>query len=161
MYCSEYGGFLMNILMRSLLICLSLAPVMAAYAGGVRSLVLVADARSDMPPLTLREVRKAYLGITVVRNGQRIQPLLNRTDEVLYEIFLQKVMFMSSQAYQRQLMKRFLHAKGRALRVYRYRAKLFAALAEEPLAVTYLMWRNEAARHPNLKVVSELWDGKY
>lgn len=150
----------MKILIRFIFICLVLAPGTAAYAGEVQGLVLVADIRSDMLPLTLREVRKAYLGATVIRDGQEVQPLLNMTDETLYEIFLQKVMFMSSQAYQRQLVRRFLRAKGNAPRVYRNPRKLFKALAEEPRAVTYLMWKDEAARHPDLKVVSELWDGK-
>lgn len=150
----------MSVLIRFILICLTLAPGMVVYAGEVQGLVLVADARSDMLPLTPREVRKVYLGATVIRDGQQVQPLLNMTDEMLYEIFLQKVMFMSSQAYQRQLVRRFLHAKGKALRVYRNPRKLFKALAEESRAVTYLMWKDEVARQPHLKVVSELWDGK-
>ncbi len=137
-----------------------LVPAGAVPAQDPRGLVLVADAQSDIRPLTPQEVRKAYLGIAVEVNGRALVPLVNLADETLYEVFLQKVLFMSAPAYQRQLTRRFLHAQGSRPAVYRDRAELLSALAANPAAVTYVMWRDEAERQDNLKVVTVLWDGK-
>lgn len=151
-----------NVLTRFVLICVMVvsAPDMAARAEDIQGLVLVADVRSQLPSLTRREIRRAYLGASVVKEGQLVRPLVNLTDENLHEVFLQKVMYMSSPAYQRQLMRKFIHAKGHRPTVYRDRNKLFDALSKNPGAVTYIMWDKEAKKHPDLKVVEVLWDGK-
>ncbi len=152
----------MKVFMQFVLIgvMLVLAPVMSTFAEDNQSLVLVADARSTLPSLTLRELRKAYLGVPVIKNELQVQPLINLTDELLYEIFLQKVMHMSSQSYQRQLVTRFLHAKGNRPPVYRDQKTLFDALAKDPGAITYIMWAEDAKKHTNLKIITMLWDGK-
>lgn len=141
---------------------IALVSVTGVHAEEASGLVLVADARvrSDILPLTIQEVRKAYLGITVIKDGRRVEALVNMTDETLYAVFLQKVMFMSSPSYQRQLARRFVHAQGRRPTVYRDRSELFAALSANPRAVTFVMWQDEVKRHANLKVVAVLWDGK-
>ncbi len=151
----------MNMCMRFVVLGLALVllPAGAVPAQEPHGLVLVADVRSGIQTLTLQEVRKAYLGATVEVDGRALEPLVNQADEALYEVFLQKVMFMSAQAYQRQLVRRFLHAQGRRPAVYRDRTELLAVLAGNPYAVTYIMWRDEAERHDNLKVVTVLWDG--
>jgi len=138
---------------------IGLMPAGPAHAEEAGSLVLVVNARSDMRPLTLQEVRKIYLGASMVVNGQVVKPLLNLSDETLYEVFLQKVMFMSAQAYQRQLVRRFLHAQGRRPVVYRDQARLLAALAGDPYAVTYVMRMDEAENHADLRILTVLWDG--
>lgn len=141
-------------------IILVLAPVMTAIADDNQSLALVADARSNLPPLTLRELRRAYLGVSVLKAGQRLQPLINLTDEHLYEVFLQKVMHMSSQTYQRQLISRFLRAKGHRPPVYRNRNSLLGMLSKEHSAVTYILWDEQAKKNTDLKIIVMLWDGK-
>lgn len=144
-----------------LLVLLALAgPGLVTAGENGRGLVLVADAGApSMAPLTAAETRRLYLGMPVTRDGRRLEPLLNLADERLYDVFLQKVMFMSASAYQRQLTQRFLHGRGLRPAVYRDRAALFAALAANPEAVTYVMWRDEAERHADLQVVAVLWDG--
>ena len=137
-----------------------LAPGMTAVAEDNQRLVLVADARSNLPPLTLRELRRAYLGVPVVKAGRRLQPLINLTDEHLYEVFLQKVMHMSSQTYQRQLTSRFLRAKGRRPPVYRNQHSLLEVLSKEHNAVTYILWDEEAKKYAGLKIIAVLWGGK-
>ena len=131
-----------------------------SHAGEPKGLVLVADVHSDLPALTMQEVRKLYLGVAVTHSGQTVEPLVNMTDESLYEVFLQKVIFMSAATYQRQLTRRFLHALGRRPTVYRDRARLFDALSRSSYAVTYVMWEDEAERNPEVRVVKVLWDGR-
>ena len=159
---SEQGELTMSLLAKLILtgIMLALAPGMSAIADETQRLVLVADARSNLPPLTLRELRRAYLGVPVLKAGQRLQPLINLTDERLYEVFLQKVMHMSSQTYQRQLTSRFLRAKGRRPPIYRNLNSLLEVLSKEHNAITYILWDEAAKKDAGLKIIAVLWGGK-
>ncbi|MEQ6341128.1 MAG: hypothetical protein M3A44_05595 [Gammaproteobacteria bacterium] len=65
-----------------------------ASADQARHMVLVAGANAYIPPLTSAEVRKLFLGVVIIKDGQRIEPLLNLTNPLLHEVFLQKVIFM-------------------------------------------------------------------
>lgn len=151
----------MNYWFRTLIfsITMVMAPWQTGLAEEIRGLVLVTDVKNDMRHLSLQEIRRAYLGEKVIVNGYILKPLINMADDSMYEIFLQKVMFMSAQAYQRQLLRRFLHAQGKRPAVFRDHRKLMAAIAEDPHAVTYMIWMDEATKHTNLKVVAILWNG--
>jgi len=138
---------------------LAIIPTGLVNANETGALVLVANVDSKLGELSLRDVRKAYLGSRVGVNETVLVPLVNRIDDPLYEIFLQKVMFMSSQAYQRQLLRHFLQGKGQRPAEYRDKSDLLDHLSRNASAVTYIMWTEELNRL-GLKVVTVLWNGE-
>ncbi len=123
-------------------------------------LVLVISSASSMVnPLKAAEVRKIYLGISMFNEGQLIKPLLNYSDNYLQEVFMQKAMFLSTPAYERQILSRVFRMGGTRPAVYTEIKNLLSALKDDPDTITY-MYRDEASTHPELKIVNTLWEQK-
>lgn len=123
-----------------------------------RTLVLVRSEQATAPALTEQEVRKLFLGEALTKNGQRVQALRNHTDALLYEVFLQKIVFMSGRNYERQLLSRVFRLGGQRPPIYEDLGALIAALKANPAAVTF-MWEDEAGTIPGIKVGMQLWQG--
>ena len=122
-------------------------------AQGEPSLVLVANAHSTIQRLSPDEMRKLYLGIPMIIDGQRVHPLRN-TNPMVQEMFMQKVMFMSTPAYERQILSRVFRMGGMRPPEYDEVNELLKALESDPAAVTYLP--REFAARPDLKIVGEI-----
>ncbi|MEK7716521.1 MAG: hypothetical protein AAB322_02075 [Pseudomonadota bacterium] len=123
-----------------------------------RKLVLVAGGQSAAAVLSPEEVRKLYLGVAVTKDGKTFLPLCNHTDMVAYEVFMQKIMYMSGPAYERALITRLVRTMSSRPPEYAAERDLLQALAATPSAVTY-MWADKA-QAAGLKVVAELWQEK-
>ena len=149
----SFTGFMLSVA----LIANTFALPLPAAEG--RKLVLVAGGQSAGAALSPEEVRKLYLGVAVTRDGKTFLPLCNHTDMVAYEVFMQKVMYMSGPAFERALMTRLVRTTS-SIRPPEYAAEkeLLQALAATPNAVTY-MWADKA-QAAGLKVVVELWREK-
>lgn len=119
------------------------------------SLVLVANARSVIKQLSPAEVRKLYLGVPMIVESHRVHPLRNNTDSMVQEMFMQKVMFMSTPAYERQILSQVFRMGGTRPLVYVEMRDLLRALETDPAAVTFLS-RELATTRPGLKIVGEL-----
>lgn len=124
-----------------------------------RSLVLVAGAGSRVAPLTLAQTRRLYLGAPLEKEGQRITPVRNLTDTMLYQVFLQKVMYMSAGRYERLLVSRVFRGGGRRLATVSTHSQLVETLGSDPYAVSY-MWEQAALADPNIRIVGRLWQGE-
>jgi hypothetical protein len=124
-----------------------------------RRLVLVASGPLGGAALSAEEVRKLYLGVPVTRDRKTFLALCNHTDKMAYEVFMQKVMYMSGPAFERALMTRLVRTTS-GVRPPEYSSEhdLLRALAATPNAVTY-MWSDQAEA-AGLKVVAELWQEK-
>jgi len=59
-------------------------------AADEQRIVIVASAESGIKAISAQEVRRAYLGATIVLDGVELKPLLNQTDKLAGEVFLQK-----------------------------------------------------------------------
>ncbi|MEK7207546.1 MAG: hypothetical protein AAB134_06670 [Pseudomonadota bacterium] len=149
----SFTGFMLSVVLIANTFAL---PLPAAEA---RKLVLVAGSQSDAAALSPEEVRKLYLGVAVTKDGKTFLPLCNHTDMMAYEVFMQKVMYMSGPAFERALMTRVVRTTS-SVRPPEYAAEkeLLQALAATPNAVTY-MWADKA-QAAGLKVVVELWQEK-
>lgn len=139
------------------LVLLLLAGV--ANAGEPRTLVLVCRTDSRLSVLTADDTRKVFLGAPVVVAGLRIEALRNRSEELLDQVFLQKVIFLSGPAYERQVLSRVFRLGGQKPPVYDGVGELLGALRGSPTAVTY-MWDDSVQRYPDLRVVATLWSGE-
>ena len=69
-----------------------------------RSLLLVCDSNSTLSYLSPTEIRKLFLNVPVVKDGVQIKPLLNFSDPLISDVFLQNVIFMSKRSYERKLL---------------------------------------------------------
>lgn len=129
-----------------------------AAPGSERTLVMVTvtGAQSKTTSLTQQEVRRLFLGETLFKDGERLIPLLNIGDPLLYEVFLQKVIFMSARNYERQVLSRVFRMGGKRPAAYTDDAELLEALRNEPGRVSY-MWEDLAKFSPGIKTVGTLW----
>lgn len=121
-------------------------------------IVLVSATKTVVAPLTPPELRRLYLGISFEQNGQTLIPLRNGTDQLLYEIFLQKVIFLSARNYEHQMLSQVFRQGGQRPPLYRNADELIAALKTEPGTVTY-MWANAAEALPGIRIIGEIWHG--
>ena len=143
--------------MRRLLLILLLAcGVFGPVHSASESVVLVVRADSPVRDLSSVEVRKLFLGVPVLVDGKLLHPLRNRSDVRLDDIFLQQIVAMSQEAYDRQILVG-LNRQGwvrpaEAVSVARVIEDLYA----DPQAVSY-MWRRDVEHNPRLKVLRILW----
>ena len=118
-------------------------------------LVLVASVNSPLVTLTSADVRRLYLGVPLTHAGREIVALRNGENAMVKEMFLQHVLFMSAQAYERQIAARIYRAGGNRIPEFCELRSLLETLATEPLAVTF-MQAEAAARQPGIKILVEL-----
>lgn len=138
------------------ILCLVAALVQtgAAQAAGERRLVLVVNVRSEVAQYSAMEARKLFLGVPQSINDQALQPLRNTSDAALEEMFLQRVLFMSRDAYDRRLLTNALHTGAVRPVSYDSEANLVGDLLKNDHALTY-MWRDAAVANPGIKIVAE------
>ena len=122
-------------------------------------LVLIAARDSDITPLSMIELRRLFLGFPVRRGGRPVVPVLNRSSEQSYQVFLQAVMAMSARAYHRHLLRRFYRSGIRPPEEVRELKTLLDVVKYRPGAVTYVI-RKRLPDDPDIKIVQELWRGR-
>jgi len=143
-------------LLAAVLLALAVAGVLrVALAADEARLVLVAAANSPVAPLSAAEVRRLYLGVPLVQNGRELIPLRNAASPAATEMFLQHVLFMSAQAYERQISARLYRSGGNRIPEHTDLRTLVEALVTEPFAVSY-MPAETAARIPAVKILGDL-----
>jgi hypothetical protein len=130
--------------------CLLLSAALAQPGGG--EVVLVASVRSPITRLAREEARNLYLGLPMLVDGRPVEPLRNYADSVTNEAFMQKFMFMSTPAYERQILSRVFRTGGSRPPVFNELPELLKALRENPVAVSYML-RERAASLPELKII--------
>jgi hypothetical protein len=116
-------------------------------------LVLVASSKSQIAPISAAEARRLYLGVPLTQDGHEVIPLRNATDPGTQELFLQRVLYMSAQAYDRQMSGRVYRSGGNRIPEYTIQRELVERLLTEPWSVTY-MSSDAASGQPDLKIVS-------
>ena len=117
-------------------------------------IAIIVNAESGITTISAKEVRRAYLGASIVLNGIEIKPLLNQTDKLAGEVFLQKILFMSAEAYERQLISRSFQGGGRP-KAYENRAVLLAALHDDNAAITFMLYE-KAINIPGIRIIGNL-----
>lgn len=131
----------------------------AAHAAGPpareRAIVLFStEADPDLSLATL-ELRKLYLGFTVRHDGHLLRPIRNRSDETLDAVFLQYVVSMSEEIYERRLLELSLQqGRPRPIEVNSLDALVRAMAA--PHGVSFA-WHSDLARIPGAHLIRVLW----
>ncbi|NJA04403.1 hypothetical protein HC024_01415 [Methylococcaceae bacterium WWC4] len=132
----------------------------AARSGAIsrQSLVLATSVDSAMPSLTVQEARKLFLGVPLEKDGEHPVPLVNASDPLIYQVFLQKVAFMSATAYENQTISVVFRLGGKRPERYDDYQHLVEALQQHPGTVTYL-WEDQVKANQRIKSVNVLWQG--
>jgi hypothetical protein len=130
----------------------------ARAADDVRTLVAVASARSPLAGMKPAELRLAFLALPVGTGDTRPRPVINQSDSLLYEVFLQKVVFLSSQHYQRQMVSHVFQRGGTRPAVVDDERRVVELLHADPQRISF-MWAQDARRYEGLMVVRVLWQG--
>lgn len=141
-----------------LIALLSLLGIQSLRAVSQRSLVLATSASSEMPSLTVAEARKLFLGVPLEKSGERPVPLLNTSDPLIFEVFLQKVAFMSANAFESQTMSVVFRLGGKRPESFNDLKNLMEALQQNPGTVTYL-WEDQVRGNQGIKAINVLWQG--
>jgi len=124
-------------------------PVSAESGGG---LVIVTSNKSKVTSLNRKELRRVYLGLTVVKNEFKVRPIRNLSNDDLHEAFLQNVMFMSSRTYERQLNIRTIRKGIKPPVEYMTSNNVVKALLGKEESIAY-MWKSEADNNPNIRIL--------
>lgn len=140
------------------LVLLALAGMQSIWAITRHSLVLATSSASSIPSLTVQEARKLFLGVPLEKGGEHPVPLLNVSDPLIYEVFLQKVAFMSANAYESQTISVVFRLGGKRPESFNDLKNLVDALQQNPGTVTYL-WEDQVMANQGLKAVNVLWQG--
>jgi len=123
------------------------------------SMLLVTSADTGLEQVSNEALRNAFLAIPVSVGGKRLRPLLNQSDPLLAEVFLQKIIFMSRDRYERQLVARVFRQGGKRPSAFRNLDDLVAELQASPNSITY-MWSSQFATTKGLKQLGLLWQGE-
>ena len=149
----------MNRIRAALLVLLALAYAAApAHSTAGRSLVLIARTDSALAPLSPSEVRQLFLGIPIVKDGVRLEPLRNESDPRLYEVFLQKAMFMSADHYERLLLGHVFRFGGEKPPALHDRTALLQAVQATSARVSFA-WEHDLRGHTGVRPLQSLWRG--
>jgi len=126
---------------------------------GQRRMLLVTSTQTGFEQVSNEALRKAFLVIPVSIDGERLRPLLNQSEPLLAEVFLQKIIFMSRNRYERQLVATVFRQGGKRPSEFRDLDDLVAELQASPNSVTY-MWSSQFATTKGLKQLGILWQGE-
>lgn len=118
--------------------------------------VLITATETSVAKFSSKELRLLFLGYPVTRNNQIYKPLLNDSDKILYQVFLQKVMFMSENNYERKLVTRVFRHGGVRPDKYGNREVLIESIKNKSNTVTFVK-SDYAALLDNIHVIQQLW----
>ena len=125
-------------------------------ASADETLVLIVSADSKVEQLDSLEVRKLFLGMTVIHNGDRLRPLLNEAEPRLKDVFLQNIVSMTDMTYDRRILRLALQG-GRSLpAVYADKAMLINTVAADPTSVSFA-WFRDVQHDKRIKILRVLW----
>ncbi len=119
-------------------------------------MVLIVGSASPVQHLNVIDVRKLFLGFTVISDGLQLRALDNRSDDGLRQAFLQNVIAMSELSYERRLLSITLQQGARRPEVFGATKDLLNAVAADPRAVS-VAWAADVAKDHRIRVLRVLW----
>jgi len=121
-----------------------------------RQMLLVASTAFPGESVSSDQLRQSYLAVTVTVDGVRLRPQMNESDDRLTEVFLQKIMFMTHERYDRQVVSRIFRQGGQRPPAFDKVGELADALRANPAAVSF-MWAEQLEAQDGLKSLAILW----
>jgi hypothetical protein len=141
---------------RVVLTAVFLTLLVAAMGAGDEQLVLIVSANSKIGQLNSQDLRKLFLGLTVVQEGHRLRPMLNESDARIKEAFLQNIVSMSDITYDRSVLRLTLLQGKSQPTAYKQISELLNSVAADPDAVSY-SWSTDVVSDVRIRIVRVLW----
>jgi hypothetical protein len=150
----ECGGAVKAIrnLLLALLACI-------AGAGAVRaetSVALIVSAQSPITRLDSLEVRKLFLGFSVIREGRVLHALRNSSEPRIRNIFFQNIVAMSESTYERRVLAFALQQGQTRPLEFSDRVALIEAVSRDPTAVSFA-FTSDVAGNPRIRILRVVW----
>jgi len=144
--------------LRTLILCLCLTLICSSGTAETtqRSLLLVCSENAKLESLSHADIRKLFLGVPMTSDQVRLRPLLNASDPLITEVFLQQIVFMSKRQYERQLLSRVFRLGDQRPPEYENIEMLAKALLDTPGSLSY-MWSGQLEHQTGLKSLGVLW----
>jgi hypothetical protein len=142
----------------AVLLLLAAAPTRAADPARTaeQTMVLIVSRDSPVAHLDVIDVRKLFLGLTVMSNGRQLRALDNRSDDKLRQAFLQNVIAMPERSYERRLLSITLQQGAHRPEAFEATPALLGAVAADPSAVS-VAWATDVAQDHRIRVLRVLW----
>ncbi len=121
-----------------------------------RRLLLITKPDYKPLPLDKNELRRLFLGIPVYRKGERLVPLVNKSGDLCYQVFLQSILGMSQKRYERVLVSGFYRQGVRSPSIYADQQNLLFDLKDKKLGISFL-FDNGTGEEKQFNVVQEIW----
>jgi len=118
--------------------------------------VLVAAKESRIQKVSIIEVRKIFIGLPASELSGIRQPVINHSDNQVYQIFLKKVLRMTDKGYKRKLIKRIFRQGSEKIKTIYKKRELLEYLRENPDDVSFMSKEN-ADNTAGIKVIQQLW----
>jgi len=143
----------------ALTLFVSMTCLLASQASAERSVVLVTTEKCAMQTISMLDVRKAYLGISISYEGLGIRAFRLNNDDILNQIFFQTVVAMSRKSYERRLLSLLLKFGTPRPQEFADVGALLAAIRTTECGIAY-MWDNDAESTSGIKSIRLLWQGE-
>ena len=134
-----------------------ITPFSAAFAQP-RELVIVTSTKNAIAPIERNDLRRLFLGLKPKRAPENITPINNRSEDLMYEVFLQKIIHMSAGAYERHLLSEvFTHGTQRIKTADEFN-KLLKELQYNENSISFV-WAEDLKASAEIQVVQSIWKG--
>lgn len=129
-----------------------------SYALQARELVLVCRSQESTNVFSKTELRRLFLGFPVKKNNTLVNALRNTSENDVYQVFLQNVMFMSERNYERRLLSLNFTRGNKVVPEYEDTLLLIRNIKKKSNNVSYV-WRDNLDESQGLTVIQVLWEG--
>jgi hypothetical protein len=137
------------------LILLQVSGISSVFSEELR-LLLITRAEYKPLPLDRNELRRLFLGMPVYRNGEKLIPLINKSEELCYQVFLQSVVGLSQKRYERSLISGLYRQGVVAPVVYEDKKNLLKDLSKKDRTISVMFDQGEG-KEKAFNVVQEIW----
>ena len=138
-----------------MLIILQMSCISSVFAEELR-LLLITRAEYKPLPLDKNELRRLFLGMPVYRNGKKLIPLINKSEKLCYQVFLQSVVGLSQKRYERSLVSGLYRQGVIAPVVYEDKKDLLKDLSKKDGTISVMFDQGEG-KEKEFNVVQEIW----
>jgi hypothetical protein len=134
------------------LVCAFVLGLPSAARPAASDLVIVVDESSPIRSISVADVRRRFLGIPLAVDGVEVIPVRNLSNTDFYEVFLQRVLFMSAQSYERRMLNKIFRDGGDRILAVTSIVELSRALHDDPRRISFAP---RGAVGSNLRIVAE------
>jgi len=124
-----------------------------------RELVIITSADNHITPIARDDLRRLFLGIKPKHTEILITPINNKSENIMYEVFLQKVIRMSAVAYERHLLSKVFKHGTRRIKTADEYLNLLKEIEYNENAISFV-WADELENNPKVRIIQSIWKGQ-